>query len=157
MKKPGHILTSIIRHRQGRALLSAASKVTCIGVVLLLSVSLFATGLMAAPSCGTRCCCGITSQVRAPHALPMKIQAPQGCCSGNAPVPCDIQGALPHELPDVLIASSHYSNLQTMSAQMGPASIESADCTSAFTVCPLIRDQHFRSPPLYLANLAILA
>jgi len=143
-KASGHILTLTL-------------KVTCIGIVLLLCVSLFATGLMAAADCGTRCCCGITSQVRAQQAMPMKIQSPQSCCTGSDPMPCDIQNSPPHKLPDALFTSSHNSNLPTIISLVGLDSVDPTPDAGGCTNHSVSINQHFRSPPLYLANLAILA
>ena len=137
--------------------LAKVTKSLCIFVSALLCISLFTAGLMAAPDCGTRCCCSIDSQVKGQHTMPMKIQSPQGCCGGNASMPCDIQNTQPHELPDALLTSSYSYNPQTMSSVVGQASFEPATFDSAGAKYSASINQHFRSPPLYLQNLAILA
>ena len=134
-----------------------AAKAIHIFISILLCVSLFATGLMAAPDCGARCCCSAASQVNTHHAMTMKIQSSKGCCSGNAPMPCDIQNAQPIELPDALSASSHNVNLPNTGSLAGQNVLESdTNASSIFSFSEII-NQHFRSPPIYLSNLAILA
>jgi hypothetical protein len=133
-----------------------AAKALHIFISVLLCVSLFATGLMAAPDCGARCCCSAASQMSTHHAMPMKIQSSKGCCSGNAPMPCDIQNAQPHELPDALLAASPNINVPAMDLLVDHDAVEpdaSASVTASFSDNIY---QHFRSPPLYLTNLAIL-
>ena len=137
--------------------LTAATKALSIFISALLCVGLFTTGLMAAPDCGARCCCGVTPQVGAQHAMPMKIQSPQGCCAGNTPMPCDIQNTQPHELPDALSASSSNLNIPTLDLLVVQIPVESAANTNTQANHSDSINHHFRSPPIYLTNLTILA
>jgi len=155
-KTTGQIL-NLNSHRRGRWLLGITSKPICIGVAILLCFSLFAGSLMAAPDCDARCCCSAMSQVGARHAMPMKIQSSQSCCGGNAPMPCDIQNAQPHELPDALFTSSHNLNLPTMASLVGQNAVAPATDQSTCARHADSINHHFRSPPLYLSNLTILA
>ena len=136
--------------------LTLPAKALRIFISALLCVSLFATGLMAAPDCGA-CCCWVASQVQAQHPMPAKIQSPKGCCAGSGPMPCDIQNAQPHELPEVLFTSSTNLNPPNMGS---PGCQDNNDTTASAGACANYSDlinHHFRSPPIYLANLAILA
>lgn len=133
------------------------TKALRIFISALLCVSLFATGLMAAPDCGARCCCSVNTQMQAQHAMPMKIQSPHSCCAGSGPMPCDIQRAQPHALPDALLVSNHNLNLPTMGSAVGLDTVESNAGDSAGVHHPVSINHNFRSPPLYLQNLAILA
>jgi len=137
--------------------LTATSKALRLFISALLCVSLFATGLMAAADCGTRCCCGITSHSHVQQAMPMKIQSPQGCCTGSDPMSCDIQNTIPHELPDALFASSSNINQPTMDSLLNQDTVEPAAVACGYANHSVSINQHFRSPPLYLANRAILA
>ena len=134
-----------------------AAKTLRICVSALLCASLFATGLMAAPDCGTRCCCSANTQMPTQHAMPMKIQSPQGCCGANGPMPCDIQSAQPYELPDALFANSYNLNPPAMGSFGGLGAVVSNAGDDAGACHPFSINHNFRSPPLYLANLAILA
>lgn len=140
-----------------RKKIDGAYKILRMFISVLLCVSLFATGLMAAPDCGARCCCSVTSQTQAQHGMSMKIQSQLGCCGGSAPMPCDIESAQPHELPDALSASSSRLNIPILGSLSAQISVEPAASVSSITNFSETINHHFRSPPIYLANLAILA
>jgi hypothetical protein len=136
--------------------MNGATKVIRLFISVLLCISLFAAGLMAAPDCGARCCCSTASPVNVLHTVPMKIQSQLGCCAGSGPMPCDIQNAKPHELPDALLSGSSHIHVPTMDLLVDHDAVEpdaSASVTASFSDNIY---QHFRSPPLYLTNLAIL-
>jgi len=135
--------------------MNRAAKILRIIISVLLCISLLATGLMAAPDCGASCCCNTSTPVQ--HAMSMKIQSPQGCCGGNGPMPCDIQNAQPHELPDGLLANSCNLNPPAMGSFVGLGAVVSNAGNDAGVCHPFSINHNFRSPPLYLENLAILA
>ena len=153
------MVCAIVRCMNGPSvnILTWASKSARMAVAVLLCVSLFSSGLMAAPDCGARCCCGIHSQVRVLHSMPMMVPTPKGCCGGNEPRPCDIQGTQTYELPEVLYTGSYHSTRNGLGALLGQAPADMSKYTSDGTDKLIAINQNFRSPPLYLQHLAILA
>jgi len=130
-------------------------KAVCTALVLILGGSLFAAGAMGSGGCGMTCCCQ-TGPTHMQPAAEKQMQSPMGCCSGVPLSPCDIQSAIPFELPEVILASS----CDDLSKAGGPTGIltdanENRQNSGANFVSQ-VRDPHFNSPPIFLQNLSLL-
>jgi hypothetical protein len=130
-------------------------KAVCTTLVLVLGGSLFAGGAMGSGGCGMKCCCQ-TGPTHLQPAADKQVRSPLGCCSGVPRSPCDIQSAIPIELPEVILASccDHLSYTGGASAILTDDSDKSQNPDTKFIVQVL--DPKFNSPPIYLQNLSFL-
>jgi len=130
-------------------------KAVCTALALILGGSLFAAGAMGSGGCGMKCCCQ-TGPTPMQPAAEKQMRSPMGCCSVVPLRPCDIQSAIPIELPEVILASS----CDDLSKDGGPTVIL-ADANdrrqnSDANFISQVLDPHFNSPPIFLQNLSFL-
>ena len=131
-------------------------KALCFGLALILGVCLSAAGVMAASSCGMKCCC-LSKPTSRHHASQEQIRSSMGCCSGSSQMPCDLVAATEIKLPEISLASSTVH----LPTGVGPASHISDELIDQHGFRSHVFDQraqeNFRTPPLYLQNLSFLS
>ena len=130
-------------------------KAVCTALVLIFSGSLFAAGAMGSGGCGMKCCCQ-TGPTHPQPAAEKQMRSPMGCCSGIPLSPCDIQSAIPVELPEIILASccDNLSNAGGSTVIFSDANDNRQNSGANFI--SQVLDPHFNSPPIFLQNLSFL-
>ena len=130
-------------------------KAICMVLALTFGATLIATGVMANPGCGMKCCC-LSKPMLQHHTALEQIRSSPGCCSGSSQMPCDLVSATELRLPEITLASS----AGHISTAAGAAGTFSEDLIDRYGFRGYAFDQFarekFRSPPLYLQNLSLL-
>lgn len=138
--------------RSGTKNPSVLLKTVSIFIILILSGSLLATGLMASGECNIDCCC----KMRKHSNTQKQMQIPQGCCSQASQKPCDMQSSKPFDLPEAVFVSKgvygpDFFNFETIQISDNADQIDLSDDHTYH-----LAERKFRSPPLFLKNRSFL-
>ena len=127
-------------------------KTACICLAILMSGSLFSSGLLAVGDCHDGCCCRI-----APHHL-MEKQMPvsMDCCSKTSENPCDMQAKEPLSLPDVasILNGAYQPDISDVATALSRG--DSNEITNGDDLAYHKTGHKFRSPPLFIQNQSFL-
>ena len=130
-------------------------KAICMTLALTFGVGFIATGVMANPGCGMKCCC-LSKPMTRHHTDQAQIRSSMGCCSGASQMPCDLVPATERRLPEITLASSA-GYIPTAAGETGTFYDDLIDRYGlrGHAFDQFAREK-FRSPPLYLQNLSLL-
>ena len=127
-------------------------KVACLCLALILSGSLFATGLLAYGDCYKECCC----KTSLPQFADTKMQSPMGCCAESSQKSCDMQSKDPFNLPEVISVSSSVFQLDIFKLTTVLVNVIGDQINSGNDLILVAPDQKFKSLPLFLHNRSLL-
>ena len=130
-------------------------KAICMVLAISFGAGFIATGVMANPGCGMKCCC-LSKAMTAHQTAQEQIRSSMGCCSWASQMPCDLVPATERRLPEITLASSA-GYIPTAAGETGTFSDDLIDRYGlrGHAFDQFAREK-FRSPPLYLQNLSLL-
>ena len=150
-----YFIYSLVMNKVSANTRSIMLRAVCTALALVLGGSLFAAGALGSDGCGMKCCCQ-TSPVPMQPAAESQMRSPLGCCSGVPLSPCDLQSALPFDLPEMVLTSCCV-DLPLVSGQAVILPDSYFDWLNRGGVfIPQVLSPQFNSPPLYLQKLSFL-